>query len=330
MAEAISNLPNPARSRRHPLFRQSGVFWVLILLCIVASVISPYFLQYNNIINVVRQISIVGIVSIGMTFVILTSGIDLSVGSIVGLVAVVTASILASGGAPWLAVLCGLLLGTGIGILNGLGISFGKIPPFIMTLGTMVAVRGLAMIMADGSPVSWRNTKTHFNWVGTGSLLKVPVTVWLFAIVFVVAALVLRYTSFGRYIYAIGDSRESARLCGINVRRIEITAYMIMGFLSALAAVVYISRLEVGEPTAGTGIELDAIAMVVIGGTSTFGGEGGVKGTLVGAAIIAVLANLLNLLGISPFIQQVVKGVIIVFAVLIERQRIQKGGGKGN
>ena len=199
----------------------------------------------------------------------------------------------------------------------------------VLVTSSLVAVRGLAMIMADGSPVSWRSTRTHFNWVGTGTLLKVPITVWLFVMVFLVAALVLRYTSFGRYIYAIGDSRESARLCGINVRRIEITAYMIMGFLSALAAVVYISRLEVGEPTAGTGIELDAIAMVVIGGTSTFGGEGGVKGTLVGAAIIAVLANLLNLLGISPFIQQVVKGVIIVFAVLIERQRMQKGGTKG-
>jgi ribose/xylose/arabinose/galactoside ABC-type transport system permease subunit len=328
MAETITSSVKPARVRVHPFLRQSGVFWVLVLLCLTAAFISPYFLQYNNIINVIRQISIVGVISIGMTFVILTSGIDLSVGSIVGLVAVIVASILAAGGSPRLAVPAGLLLGTVLGALNGLGIAFGRIPPFIMTLGSMVGLRGLAMIYANGSPVSWESTHTDFSWLGTGSVLRVPVSVWLFIAVFLVAGFVLRYTSFGRHIYAIGDSREAARLSGINVRRVEIGAYTIMGFLSALAAVLFVSRLDVGEPTAGTGAELDAIAMVVIGGTSTFGGEGGVKGTLVGAAIIAVLANLLNLLGISPFIQQLVKGVIIVFAVLIERQRQRRGTAK--
>lgn len=303
------------------LFKQSGVFWALVVLCIAASMASPYFLRTNNIINIVRQISIVGIVSIGMTFVILTAGIDLSVGSIVGLVAVASGLLLKLGLPPMVAVVLGLIAGTGIGALNGLGITLGGIPPFIMTLGTMVAARGTAMILSNGSPVSWSTTGVDFSSLGSGNFMFVPISVWVFAMVFIVAGIVLKYTAFGRNVYAIGDSREAARLSGINVDRIELYTYMIMGFLSALSAMVFISRLEVGEPTAGTGMELDAIAMVIIGGTSTFGGEGGVKGTLIGAAIIAVLANLLNLLGISPFIQQIVKGAIIVFAVLIERQR---------
>ncbi len=313
-----------ARTRTIRFLKQSGIFWALVTLSVVASIISPQFLQIANIINVIRQISIVGVVSIGMTFVILTSGIDLSVGSIAGVVAVITASLLSMKAAPGVAVASGLLVGVLIGAMNGLGISLGAIPPFIMTLGTMVAARGIAMILSSGSPVSWRKTGVDFSWLGTGNIAGVPVTVWIFTVVFLISAGVLKYTSFGRYVYAIGDNRESARLCGIGIRRIEVCAYMIMGLLSALAAVMFVSRLDVGEPTAGTGMELDAIAMVVIGGTSTFGGEGGVQGTLIGAAIIAVLANLLNLLGISPFVQQVVKGAIIVLAVLLERQRKRK------
>jgi ribose transport system permease protein len=303
------------------LLKQSGVFWALVVLCIIASIISPHFLKFDNLINVIRQISIVGIVSIGMTFVILTSGIDLSVGSIVGVVSVLAALILKSGGSIPLVIAVSLFAGILLGALNGLGIAFGKIPPFIMTLGTMVALRGLAMIMANGSPVGWSNTETEFGWLGSGDLFGIPSPVWVFGAVFIVSVIVLRYTTFGRYVYAIGDSRESAYLCGINVKKIEFITYMIIGALSALAALVFVSRLNVGEPTHGTGLELDAIAIVIIGGTSTFGGEGGLKGTLIGAAIVAVLANLLNLIGISPFIQQIVKGAIIVTAVFIERQR---------
>jgi ribose transport system permease protein len=305
--------------------RQSGIIWALVLLCIVASIISPNFLKFDNIVNVIRQIAIAGIVSLGMTFVILTGGIDLSVGSIVGAVAVVVASMLSVGLPIPLVLVIGLMIGIVLGGVNGLGITFGKIPPFIMTLGLMVAARGCAMIYSNGSPIGLGKAATSFQWLGGGDVLRIPVPVWIFVLAFVICLVVLKHTPFGRYVFAVGDNREAARLSGTNVKFIECIVYIICGFLSALAAIIFVSRLTVGEPTAGTGLELDAIAMVVIGGTSTFGGQGGVTGTLIGAAIIAVLANLLNLVGISPFIQQIVKGAIIVFAVLLERQQKSEG-----
>ncbi len=311
----------PAAVQWKRIFRRSGVFWALVGLFVIASMASPTFLQSNNLINVVRQISITGIVSIGMTFVILTGGIDLSVGSTVGVVAVVCASLLKMGTPELMIVITGLAIGLALGSLNGLGVTVGKIVPFIMTLGTYVALRGVAMIIANGQPISWTKTGVKFDFLGGQSLLGIPVSVWVFALVFMVAFLVLKYTPYGRYVYAVGDCPEAARLSGIGVKFITYSVYAINGLLAGLCALVYISRLSVGEPTAGTGLELDAIAMVIIGGTATTGGEGGVAGTLIGAAIIAILANLLNLLGISPFIQQVVKGLIIILAVLLEGRR---------
>lgn len=321
--EAVKGLGGAVLEKKSwtKIFKQSGVFWALIVLCIAASLLSEHFLQFNNLMNIIRQISIAGIISVGMTFVILTGGIDLSVGSVVGTVAVISAYFIKTQRSILLGITVGLAVGIFYGLVNGLGITKGKIPPFIMTLGTMVAGRGLAMTFADGSPVTWASTKIDFSWLGSGDILYIPSPVWVFAAVFIAAAIVLKYTTFGRYIYAIGDSREAARLSGINVMQVELITYVIIGFLAAVSAIVFISRLEVGEPTAGSGMELNAIAMVIIGGTSTFGGEGGVWGTLIGAAIIAVLANLLNLIGVSPFLQPVVNGVIIVLAVLIERQR---------
>ena len=314
-------LPGVKENSLKKLFKQSGIFWVLVALIVIGGILSPNFLKINNLINVIRQISITGIVSIGMTFVILTGGIDLSVGSIVGVVAVVAATMLKMSVPIPVIILTGLVLGLILGSLNGLGITRGKIVPFIMTLGSLVALRGLAMVIANGQPISWSRTGVAFDFLGGQSLLGIPVSVWVFAIVFVIAAIVLKYTPFGRYIYAVGDSKEAARLSGINVKFVEFSAYAISGLLAGLCALVFISRLSVGEPTAGTNMELDAIAMVVIGGTASTGGEGGVAGTLIGAAIIAVIANLLNLLGISPFIQQIVKGLIIVLAVLLERRK---------
>lgn len=311
----------PAAVQWKRIFRRSGVFWALVGLFVIAGMASPTFLQSNNLINVVRQISITGIVSIGMTFVILTGGIDLSVGSTVGVVAVVCASLLKMGTPELMIVITGLAIGLALGSLNGLGVTVGKIVPFIMTLGTYVALRGVAMIIANGQPISWTKTGVKFDFLGGQSLLGIPVSVWVFALVFMVAFLVLKYTPYGRYVYAVGDCPEAARLSGIGVKFITYSVYAINGLLAGLCALVYISRLSVGEPTAGTGLELDAIAMVIIGGTATTGGEGGVAGTLIGAAIIAILANLLNLLGISPFIQQVVKGLIIILAVLLEGRR---------
>jgi ribose transport system permease protein len=298
--------------------RASGLIWVLVIMCVVAALISEAFLNPFNIVNVLRQIALFGIVSVGMTFVILTAGIDLSVGSIVAVVAVTAAMLLDSGLPIPLTILAGLALGSLMGAVNGVGITLGGIPPFIMTLGTMVMGRGLAMTISDGHPIHFRAVADDFAWLGQGHLLGLPVPVWVFAGVAALAAGLLRFTPFGRNVYAVGSNPEAARLAGIDVKRTVFAVYLISGFLSGLTALIFISRLTVGEPVAGVGLELEAIAITVIGGTSLFGGEGKISGTLLGAAIVAVLANILNLFGVSPFTQQIVKGAIIVAAVLFE------------
>lgn len=310
--------------RRLGALRASGLIWVLVIMCAVAAFVSDAFLNPFNLINVLRQVALFGIVSVGMTFVILTAGIDLSVGSIVAVVAV-TAAILLDAAVPIpLVIIAGLVIGSLIGAFNGAGITLGGIPPFIMTLGTMVMGRGLAMTISDGHPIHFRSVADQFSWLGQGHLLGLPVPVWVFAVVAAVAAGLLRFTAFGRNIYAVGSSPEASRLAGIDVKRTIFMVYLISGFLSGLTALIFISRLTVGEPVAGTGLELEAIAITVIGGTSLFGGEGRISGTILGAAIVAVLANILNLFGVSPFTQQIVKGAIIVAAVLFEIIRRRK------
>lgn len=303
-----------------------GVFWVMIAIIVASSILSPDFLKFSNLINVIRQIAINGIIAVGMTFVLLTGGIDLSVGATVGVVAVSVSMLFQSGMNPILVIIIGLAIGAVIGLINGIGITRGKIVPFIMTLGTLTAFRGLALYIANGSPQSWRKSGVDIKFLGQGSFLGIPVPVYFFVIVLVAAFIILKYTSFGRSVYAIGDSREAARLSGINVIKTELMVYTLSGFLAAISSIILIARLSVGEPTAGEGAELDAIAMAVIGGTSTAGGVGGVVGTLVGATLLSVIANLLNIVGISPFIQRIVKGVIIILAVLLERK--QKRDGK--
>ncbi len=306
------------------IFKASGLLWVFLGLCVVAALLSPAFLNPTNLLNVLRQVALYGIVSVGMTFVILTKGIDLSVGSILGVCAVSTALLLTAGWSPWLAVVIVLLIGAGLGAVNGIGVAVGRVPPFIMTLGMMVMARGLALTLANGQPIGLKDAAASFAWLGRGAVLGVPVPVWIFAVVAAVAIFVLRYTPFGRQIYAVGSNEEAAHLSGISVNQVNFHVYVISGFLAALTALIFVSRLTVGEPTAGTGIELEAIAITVIGGTSLFGGEGGIFGTIIGAAILAVLANIMNLVGISPFTQQIVKGAIIVGAVLYEMQRKRK------
>ncbi|CAN7789065.1 ABC transporter permease [Caballeronia sp. LjRoot34] len=311
------------QSRRHDIvtvFKSLGLVWVLIALGVIATSLSPSFLGAMNLLNVLRQVALLGIVGVGMTFVIITRGIDLSVGSIVGLVAVCTAMMLTHGYPIYLVLIAATLLGVALGVVNGLGISFGRLPAFIMTLGTMVMFRGMALSLANGEPINVPDTR-GFDFIGTGYIAQVPVPVWIFAGIALIAFLVLRYTSFGRQVYAVGSNAEAAHLAGINVRLVTFAVYVISGLAAAITGVIYVSRLTVGEPTAGTGLELEAIAVTVIGGTSLFGGEGGVVGTVLGAAIIAVLANVLNLLGISPFTQQIIKGAIIIAAVLFEAYR---------
>jgi ribose transport system permease protein len=322
MTNADDIIATPTR-RLHAsrLLRASGLIWVLATMCFAAALISDAFLNPFNLINVARQVALFGIVSIGMTFVILTAGIDLSVGSIVAVAAVVSALLLNIGVSVPLVILAGLGIGFVLGAINGAGITFGRLPPFIMTLGMMVMGRGLAMTISDGHPIHFPSASADFAWLGQGYLLKLPVPVWIFAAVAIVAYVALRYTPFGRNIYAVGSNPEAARLAGINVRLTIFSVYVISGVLSALTALIFVSRLTVGEPVAGVGLELEAIAVTVIGGTSLFGGEGGVVGTVIGAAIFAVLANILNLAGVSPFMQQIVKGAIIVVAVLFETHR---------
>jgi ribose/xylose/arabinose/galactoside ABC-type transport system permease subunit len=295
-------------------------------MCTFAALYSDAFLNYFNLINVARQVALFGIVAIGMTFVILTAGIDLSVGSIIGVTAVTSALMLDNGVAIPLVLLGGLAVGAAMGAVNGLGVALGGLPPFIMTLGMMVLGRGLAMIISGGHPVHFRVVADDFAWLGQGIFWGLPVPVWIFAAVAAGGWFVLRYTPFGRSVYAVGSNLEAARLSGINVARTLFGVYVSSGLLSGLTALIFISRLTVGEPVAGEGLELEAIAITVIGGTSLFGGEGGVLGTVIGAAIVAVLANILNLFGVSPFTQQVVKGAIIVAAVLFETQRRRRSG----
>lgn len=308
-----------ARLRR--VAQNLGLLWVLIVLCAFAIYLSPSFVQTGNLLNVGRQVALFGIVSVGMTFVILTRGIDLSVGSIVGVVAVTSAMMLASGVPIPLTMLAALALGGAFGAVNGAGVVFFGMPPFIMTLGTLVMGRGIAMTIANGEPQTLGDAADAFYFLGGGFLLGIPVPIWIFAAIAAAAFVVLRHTAFGRQIYAVGSNTEAARLAGISVPRVLLSVYVISGVLSALTALIFVSRLTVGEPTAGTNLELEAISIVVIGGTSLFGGEGGVIGTVIGAAIIAVMANILNLLGISPFTQQIVKGAIIIAAVMFEVYR---------
>lgn len=301
------------------LLGKSGLLGVLILLCVSAASLSPQFLKLSNLVNVLRQMALYGVVSIGMTFVILTAGIDLSVGSIIGIVAIIVTQLLNGGVSPVLAMAIALIAGSALGAFNGLGITLGRIPAFIMTLGVMVMGRGLAMTLANGEPISLSDPATEaVGWIGTGFFLTIPVPVWIFASVAFMASLTLRYSPYGRCIYAVGSNEEASRLSGIHVLFVKTSVYVVSGLLAALTAIIFVARLSVAEPTAGTAIELEAIAISVIGGASLFGGEGTVSGTILGAAILAVLANILNLTGVSPFTQQIIKGAIIIAAVFLE------------
>lgn len=310
---------NPPINAIFRILKQGGIGWVLLALCVVAYIATPYFLTVDNLIIVARQTSLVGIVAVGMTFVILTAGIDLSVGAVVGLTAVSVSYCLANGFGIGTALVAGTAVGLLIGILNGAGVNLAKIPPFIMTLGMMTIARGLALTMSNGKPIGVGAEAEIFSWIGAGDVLGIPVPVLIFTVVASIAAFVLHYTSFGRAVYAVGDNREAARLSGIRVKRTLFIVYVIAGLLAALTGIIYVSRLTVGEPTAGMSLELDAIAIVVIGGTSLFGGQGKISGTIIGAAIVTVLSNLLDLLAVSSFTQQIIKGVIVIAAVMLER-----------
>jgi ribose transport system permease protein len=302
--------------------------WITIVLFIVVllalAVFVPSFYQPANLLNVARQSSIVGVVAIGMTFVILTGGIDLSVGSILALSGVTMAMLINQGMIPGIAILIALLVGVATGILNGIVVAVLKIQPFIATLASMVAITGLALRVTNGGPQAFNNIGDVFNVLGSGNVFGLPGPFLVFLLVAVIGILVLRYLAFGRFLYAIGGSTEAARLTGVPTRRTLLIAYAVSGLTAALAGVMTASRLGVGAPTAGGLANLDAITAVVIGGTSLMGGIGGAVGTVFGALLLAVLSNLMNLIGISPFDQQIVKGAVIVLAVLLAMQATRR------
>lgn len=313
-------------------FRKYLIVFIFLGMCVLLAFFSPNnsFLKPQNLINVVRQISVIGLLAVGVMLCIIALGIDLSLGSVLGFSAVVTASFVQQIGwkealypgftAPaFVAVLAGLTIGGLAGVVNGSLIAAFQIPPFIATLGMMTIARGLAYIYSNGRPVSTLNE--DFLFIGGGDILGVPVPIIVFGIVIVLAHLMLNFTRFGRHVYAIGGNETAARVSGVNLGRTKILIYTFSGLMAGLGGAVLTARVQSATPALGMGYELDAIASAIIGGTSFAGGIGTVWGTVVGALIIGVMNNGLDLLNVSPFYQQVVKGLIIIVAIIIDERK---------
>lgn len=309
------------QNRMGSMLQKAGPLLGLLILIIVVSAINPGFLEPLNILNLLRQVAINALIAFGMTFVILTGGIDLSVGSTLALSSVLMASLLASGFNPLLAIVAGCMIGAILGAVNGLMVTKGKMAPFIATLATMTIFRGLTMVFTEGNPITGLSDNLMFQLFGRGYLLGIPVPAITMVITFALLWVVLHKTSFGRKTYAIGGNERASIISGIKVHRVKIMVYSLAGLLAGLAGAILTSRLDSAQPTAGTSYELDAIAAVVLGGTSLSGGRGRIVGTLIGALIIGALNNGLNLLGVSSFYQLVVKGIVIVIAVLMDRKK---------
>lgn len=318
----ISSTPRGSHaSRAMDFLAKWGIVLSLVILILAMSFLHPNFLSTANITNILRQVSINGILAVGMTFVILTAGIDLSIGSVLAFCGIV-AGMLVTGADPvnpLIAVLAAMGAGALFGATNGLLVARFSVTPFVVTLGMLSMARGLTLLLSNGRPVP--GLSEGFRWIGQGFILGVPVPVWIFLVVFLIAWITLRFTVFGRWIYAVGGNPKAARTSGIPTRTVIFSAYLIMGLLAGLAGAVLTARTTAGLPQAGIGYELDAIAAVVIGGTSLMGGVGSIAFTLVGVLIIGVIANGLDLLGVSSYYQEFVKGAIIVIAVLIDRSR---------
>ncbi|ENH96878.1 monosaccharide-transporting ATPase [Gracilibacillus halophilus YIM-C55.5] len=301
---------------RRDLFKNPEILTLLgfLVLCFIFSIISSEFLTATNITNILRQVSINGILAVGMTFVILTSGIDLSVGSVMAFTGTIMAGLMINNGLPpILAIIAGILLGALLGYINGSFVAYAKIPAIIVTLAMMETARGLALLYTGGYPLS--GVPDSFTFIGRGYVLGIPMPVIIMIAVYLIAYLMLNHLPLGRYIYAIGGNEEAVRLSGIKVKRIKSLVYLISGVTASISGLIMTSRLASGQPTAGVTYELDAIAAVVLGGTAISGGRGHIFGTFLGALLLGVLSNGLNLIGVSPYLQRVLKGVIIVGAI---------------
>ena len=303
------------------LVREMGPLIGLIVLFIVIAALNDSFIDPSNLKNLARQISINALIAFGMTFVILTGGIDLSVGSILALSSALMASMIAKGTNPELAILFSAFIGILLGAVNGVTISYGKVAPFIATLATMTIYRGATLVYTNGNPISGLSDDPFFTGFGQGFIMEVPVPAIVMLIAFLILFFILKKTPLGRQTYAVGGNEKVSYISGIKIDRIKIFAYALTGCLCAIAGAILTARLNSAQPTAGMGYELDAIAAVVLGGTSLAGGKGRISGTLIGALIIGTLNNGLNILNVSSFYQQVVKGVVILLAVLMDRKK---------
>jgi putative xylitol transport system permease protein len=319
-AQTLPKLDPAAPRRGHlaDLLGRFGIPLIFVVLCIALSFASPYFMTWRNWSDVLRQTSINGILAVGMTYVILTGGIDLSVGSILAFAGIVS-GLLAEKHGLFVSLGAGLLCGAALGALNGVAVARLKVPAFVATLGMLSVARGITYIANDGSPVA--DLPDAYLAIGVGKLGPVSTPVLIFALVFLLFWAILRYTTYGRYIYAVGGNEKSAKTSGIGVRKVVFSVYVVSGALSGLAGMILSARTTSALPQAGLSYELDAIAAVVIGGTSLSGGQGSMVGTLFGALLIGVINNGLNLLGVSSYYQQVAKGLIIVLAVLLDVAR---------
>jgi ribose/xylose/arabinose/galactoside ABC-type transport system permease subunit len=300
------------------IFSKYGIYLTLVLLIVIMTLLSDTFLTSVNIFNVLRQISITAIIALGMTFVIITSGIDLSVGSTLAFSGVLATSLAHPGDYPlFVPILVGICVGGAIGLINGILIAKTGLAPFIVTLGMTSIARGSAMLYTGGRPVI--DLSAEYAYIGKGMIWKIPVPVFIFLGLIVILYVVLHKTRFGRHVYALGGNELSAVVSGINIERIKMAVYVIVGLLAGVSSIILSARTNSGAPNAALGYELDAIAACVIGGTSLQGGRGSIAGTVVGALIIGIVNNGLDLMNVSSYLQQVVKGLIIIVAVLIDR-----------
>ena len=291
----------------------------LVVLMIVLPLANPRFLTVSNLTSVLLQAAVYVIMALGMSFVLMTGGIDLSQGSLLALTGVVAAYIVENQGSVLLAILASILVGALVGVVNGSVISRLSIPPFIMTLSTMYLCRGLTLVITQASPISI--SSDTFRWIGSGDFLGIPVPVIIFVTAAIIGQFILSYTATGRYILAVGSNREAARLSGIKTRWNECKVYIISGIMVAIAGVVYVARLGAAQANAGQSYEMEAVAASVLGGTSVLGGEGNIVGTVLGAIVVAIIRNAIVLLEVSTYYQQMITGAVILLAVIVDVQR---------
>ncbi len=296
---------------------------VLLATSIVVAMLNPRFLTWGNIVTVLRQTSVNAVIATGMTFAILIGGIDLSVGSVLGFCGAIAATMISSGINVFIVIIAAMMLGTLIGFLNGTLITAGRLQPFIATLGTVTLLRGLILVFTQGRPIRTGSTGASeaFGKIGTGFIGPIPIPVYIMILVFILSYYILNHTRIGRYIYATGSNEEATIYSGIKTSRVKLFVYSVSGMMAALAGILITARLGSAQPTAGAGYELDAIAAVVLGGTSMAGGIGTIAGTAIGALIIGVLNNALNLMQVSSYYQDVAKGIVILAAVLLDRKQ---------